>query len=64
LKSSKNVKAKIGLANVFLKKGNASVCIVILKEIIESRNEDLEIFTLYAQALLKENSFGKAVEMY
>lgn len=64
LKTSKNTKARIGLANVFFKKGNTSACIVILEEILDGGHEDLEIFTLYALALLKENSFGKAVEIY
>ncbi|SOD14763.1 ATP-binding protein [Pedobacter xixiisoli] len=64
LTSASANKAKIGLANVFFKKGNYSACNVILEEAIEGGMEELAVFTLYAKALLKESNFGKAVEMY
>src|SRR5688572_3982705 len=64
LKTSSDVKAKMGLAKVFYRKGNFSACNVILEEIIENGRQDLDILTLYAKGLLKENSVAKAVETY
>lgn len=64
LKTSSDVKAKVGLANVFYKKGSYSACNVILEEIIENGRQDLDILTLYAKGLLRENSIAKAVETY
>jgi transitional endoplasmic reticulum ATPase len=64
LKTSSDVKAKTGLAKVFYRKGNFSACNVILEEIIENGKQDLDILTLYAKGLLKENSVAKAVETY
>jgi len=64
LKTYSNTKAKTGLAKVFYGKGNYSACNVILEELIESGKQDVEIFTLYAKGLLKENSINKAVEVY
>src|SRR5512139_3751866 len=64
LKLTKDIKAKVGLANVFFKKGNYSACNVILEEVIGNGTEDIGVFILYAKGLLKENSFVKAIETY
>lgn len=64
LKYGEELKAKSGLAKVFYKKGNYSACNVILEELIEAKNVDVDILTLHAKALLKENEIGKAVSMY
>lgn len=64
LKSSNDIKIKIGLANVFFKKRNYSACNVILEDIIESGEQDINVFTLYAKGLLKENVINKAIEAY
>ena len=64
MKSSSDIKAKIGLAKVFYKKGNYSACNVILEEFIENGHEDIEALTLYAKGLLKENSVARAIETY
>lgn len=64
LKSSNSIKAKVGLATTFYKKGNYSACNVILEEVIESGTHDLDTYTLYAKGLLKENSLEKAIETY
>jgi transitional endoplasmic reticulum ATPase len=64
LKRSNDTKAKAGLATVFFKKGNYSACNVILEEVIDEGKQDVEILTLYAKALLKENAVAKAMEMY
>jgi transitional endoplasmic reticulum ATPase len=57
-------KAKVGLAKVFFKKGSYSACNVILEEVIDNGTSDIGVFTLYAKALLKENSIAKAIEVY
>lgn len=57
-------KAKFGLARVFFRKGNHSACNVILEELIEMGNVDVDILTLHAKALIKENEIAKAVSMY
>src|SRR5687767_6241925 len=64
LRSSNDIKAKIGLAKVFYRKGNYSACNVILEEFIESGRQDIEALTLYAKGLLKEHSVAKAIETY
>jgi SpoVK/Ycf46/Vps4 family AAA+-type ATPase len=64
LKNTNDTKVKVGLANVFFRKGNYSACNVILEEIIDNGTSDLNTFSLYARGLLKENSIGKAVETY
>jgi SpoVK/Ycf46/Vps4 family AAA+-type ATPase len=64
LKSSNDAKVKIGLANVFFKKGNYSACNVILEDVIENGTQDIRIFTLYAKGLLKENVINKAIDAY
>jgi SpoVK/Ycf46/Vps4 family AAA+-type ATPase len=64
LRSSNDIKAKIGLAKVFYRKGNYSACNVILEEFIESGHPDIEALTLYAKGLLKENSVARAIETY
>lgn len=64
LKTTNDTKSKIGLATVFFKKANYSACNVILEEIIESGTQDLNVYTLYAKGLLKENDIAKAMEAY
>jgi transitional endoplasmic reticulum ATPase len=64
LKTASDTKAKTGLAKVFFKKTNYSACNVILEELLESGKQDLDILTLYAKGLIKENSIGKAIETY
>lgn len=64
LKSSNDNKFKIGLANVFYKKGSYSACNVILEEIIDHNSKDLEALILHAKCLLKENAIAKAMEVY
>ncbi|CAD0005186.1 AAA family ATPase [Flavobacterium salmonis] len=64
LRSTNDVKAKVGLATTFFKKGSYSACNVILEEVIEKGIQDVNVFALYAKGLLKENSIGKAVETY
>ena len=64
LKLSNDNKAKVGLATVFFKKGNYSACNVILEELIDKGTHEIEVYTLYAKALLKENSLAKAIEAY
>jgi SpoVK/Ycf46/Vps4 family AAA+-type ATPase len=64
LKRSDDIKSKIGLAKVFFKKGNYSACNVILEEVIDNGTRDIDVFTLYAKGLLKENDTAKAIEAY
>jgi SpoVK/Ycf46/Vps4 family AAA+-type ATPase len=64
LETSNDFKAKIGLANVYFKKENYSICNVILEEIIDNGTHEIDVFTLYAKCLLKENSTAKAIEAY
>lgn len=64
LKISNNNKAKVGLATIFFKKESYSACIVILEEVIETGTNDVHVYTLYAKALLKENSVSKAIDSY
>ena len=64
LKSSNDTKIKIGLANVFFKKGSYSACNVILEDVIENGTQDISVYTLYAKGLLKENVISKAIDAY
>lgn len=64
LKISNETKVLFGLATVFYRKGSYSACNVILEEAIDNGIEDCAIYTLYAKALIKENSIGKAIESY
>lgn len=64
LKFSDNKKAKVGLATVFFRKGNYSACNVILEEVIEIGTNEINVYTLYAKGLLKENAISKAIEAY
>src|SRR5690349_20596686 len=64
LKLTADAKPKIGLAHVFFRKANYSACNVILEEVIDNGTNDINAFTLYAKALLKENSTAKAIEVY
>ena len=56
--------ARMGLARVYYAKGSYSACNVILEEIIESGGVDIDVYLLHAKALLKENSFARAMEVY
>nr|WP_315248285.1 AAA family ATPase [uncultured Flavobacterium sp.] len=64
LRSTNDIKAKLGLATTFFKKGSYSACNVILEEVMEKGTQDVNVFALYAKGLLKENSISKAVETY
>jgi transitional endoplasmic reticulum ATPase len=64
LKTSNNLKARTGLAKVYYQKGNYSTCNVILEQVIDEGQQDIEILTLYAKGLLKENAVAKAMETY
>lgn len=64
LKIRNDIKAKTGLAKVFFQKGNYSACNVILEEVIEEGKQNIEIFSLYAKGLLKENAISEAIETY
>lgn len=64
IKTSDDIKVKVGLATTFYKKGSYSACNVILEEVIEKGIQDLNTLTLYAKGLLKENSIARAIEMY
>lgn len=64
LKLTKDTKAKVGLAQVFFKKGNYSACNVILEEVIDKGSNDIQVFILYAKGLLKEHSTPKAMVAY
>ena len=64
LKTSNDPRAKPGLARVYFRKGNFSACNVILEEVIEEGNTDIDVFVLYAKALMKENSISKARDIY
>ncbi|MER2996872.1 ATP-binding protein [Pontibacter populi] len=64
LRYTNELKARIGLAKVFFRKGNFSACNVILEEIVEQGTQDVEILTLHAKALLNENAVSRAVEVY
>ncbi|MEL6866976.1 MAG: AAA family ATPase [Bacteroidota bacterium] len=64
LKERHDPKAKMGLAQVFFQKGSFSACIVILEELLERGEVNLELYVLYAKALLKENNIAKAIDMY
>ncbi len=64
LNSTNDTKVKVGLANLYFKKGSYSACNVILEEVIEGGNRDGTTFILYARGLLKENEISKAIDAY
>lgn len=64
LERSGDIKTKIGLAKVFFKGDKYSACNVILEEVIDSGKKDVDVFTLYAKCLLRENSIAAAIEAY
>ncbi|MDQ3051680.1 MAG: AAA family ATPase [Bacteroidota bacterium] len=64
LKLSPDKKYKAGLAKTFFLKGEFSKCNVILEEIIDNGQADFDIYLLHAKALVKENSFVRAIDSY
>ena len=64
IKTANDKDSKLGLATVFYRSAVYSRCNVILEELIENGMGDIQVYTLYAKALLKENSAGKAIEAY
>lgn len=56
--------ASMGLARVYFAKGSYSACNVILEALIDGGTEDINVYLLHAKALLKENAFGRAMEVY
>ncbi|MEA4916065.1 AAA family ATPase [Proteiniphilum sp.] len=64
LNSTNDTKVKVGLANLYFKKGSYSACNVILEEVIEGGTRDGTTFILYARGLLKENEISKAIDAY
>ena len=64
LKSSpRDVKSKLGLAKAFATLKQWSAAIVILEELNQGAAEH-EVMLLYSRTLLKEGSFGKAMDVY
>jgi transitional endoplasmic reticulum ATPase len=59
-----NQKAKIGLAKIYFHKGEYSTCNVILEEVIRPGFTDVEVLAMHTKALLRENLFSEAVEVY
>jgi transitional endoplasmic reticulum ATPase len=58
-------KAKKGLLKSFFHRGNYSAAIVIIEDLKQSSDPiELDIETLYAKALYREGSIGKAQEVY
>ncbi len=64
VKATSSVNAKVGLATVFYKKNKHSACNVILEQLMEEDDTNLDVLTLYAKGLLKENEMARAVEIY
>jgi len=64
LNYSKEPSIKLGLANVFFRKGSYSACNVILEEVIGKGVSNVDVFILHARALMAENSFAQAIESY
>lgn len=56
--------ASMGLARVYFAKGSYSACNVILEALIDGGTDDINVYLLHAKALLKENAFGRAMEVY
>ncbi len=64
LQQKDDLKAKLGLANIFFLKEHFSACNLILEELIDRGIQQADVFTLYAKALLKEHAVSKAIEYY
>lgn len=64
VRTTSSVKSKVGLATVFYKKNKYSACNVILEQLMEEDDMNLDVLTLYAKGLLKENEMARAVEIY
>ncbi|MDR1759659.1 MAG: AAA family ATPase [Fibrobacter sp.] len=64
LKTTNNDNAKFGLAKVHFEKANYSICSVILEDLISHGTNEVKILVLYAKTLLKENTIGKAIDVY
>lgn len=64
LKISPDDKTQKGLAKTFFMKEEYSKCNVILEGIVEAGNKEFDTLLLYTKALVKEEYFEKAVEIY
>lgn len=64
LSQENNIKAKVGLANVYFEKGECSTAIVILEEVIGKDRNNFNAQLLYTRALVKEQSIQQAINSY
>lgn len=62
--SPADLKAKLGLANVFRKTDRLSAAIVIYDELHDRGNREPELLLAYSRALVKDGSTRKAQEVY
>jgi transitional endoplasmic reticulum ATPase len=61
--SPRDAKSKLGLARAFSELKQWSAAIVVLEELNQGPSEH-EVMLLYSRTLLKEGSFGKAMDVY
>lgn len=59
-----DLKAKLGLANVFRRTDRPSAAIVIYDELYDRGSRDPELLLAYSRALVKDGSDGKAQQVY
>ena len=59
-----HLKAKIGLAKLYLRLQNFSAAIVILEDLAGMYPNDADVLINYARALLREGSIGQARDVY
>ncbi len=59
-----DLKAKLGLANVFRRTERLSAAIVIYDELYDRGSRDPELLLAYSRALVKDGSSGKAQQVY
>ncbi len=59
-----DLKAKLGLANVFRRTDRPSAAIVVYDELYDRGVRDPELLLAYSRALVKDGSNGKAQEVY
>ncbi len=62
--NSSDLKAKLGLANVFRRTDRPSAAIVIYDELHERGHREPELLLTYSKALVKDGSLAKAQEVY